>query len=899
MGPRLPHARPLPAVLLVALALSVACVAGPQPAGEHTDDPTDDRAERPSYSSHGQPLDLGNDASILRPAPTEHRLDDDAERRHKNARKEWMRSRHRAPDGVDTKPIEIANGDAQRRKRNTLAGMQAAGVDRWIERGSRNQAGRIHVAAHSPDGTALYAGSSKGGVWRGGLDGTNWEPLGDNIYGGAHWLAVVSGVGPVPDIMLRATDGGQIHRSVDDGATWVQPAGIPASMNSVRRVLVTSDGSETIFMVVRFWDGGQLKNNLLRSTDKGASFQFSNGMNTWEGDVWAPRDGGGAIYCLKLDKVQVSVDNGSSWSDVGSLPVSANGGELAGSEAGAPRLWAVLDTGAGRELYRSDDAGVSWIHKQSVSDYWGTLRASIIDPDLFAWGGVEVWRTTDGGNNFAIVNNWGAYYGDPANKLHADIPGMDVVPDGVGGEIWYVCTDGGLFNSTDGLASVSNLSLNGLGVSQYYSTHTSVVNPLHVGAGAQDQGYQWADQPAPGGGTALDFDQLISGDYGHLTSTDGSHDYLYMTYPGFILIHKGEDNPSLYSEDFPATNHDWLPSVVADPWAKIRFFFCGQQIYRYERDSGSNTWSHILWSTQDFATVGGEYVTQLVFSPVNTNKCWAATNYGRMWNSDDHAVTWTLSPDSGPSSHYFYGTALVASAYDSNTVYAGGSGYGSPAVYRTTDGGLTWQPWGDGLPDTLVYALAEAPDGSALYCGTETGAYERPVGGATWVDITDDDAPVTTYWSAEAVASENVIRFGTYGRGIWDYQLTDDCNYTAYGVGLGGANSVILDTASSTHKGTDHVLEITNGPASAGGLLFYSQDPANLPIYGGFLLTDPATWILFGIVVDGAGELTLPLSIPDNPLAVGVPINFQVALQDGPGFDDYVFSNGLSGVICE
>ena len=71
---------------------------------------------------------------------------------------------------------------------------------------------------------------------------------------------------------------------------------------------------------------------------------------------------------------------------------------------------------------------------------------------------------------------------------------------------------------------------------------------------------------------------------------------------------------------------------------------------------------------------------------------------------------------------------------------------------------------------------AEAPDGSGtLFAGTETAAYRRDKGAdQAWVDITDAAAPVTTYWSAEALRHENTIRFGTYGRGIWDYQLDPD-----------------------------------------------------------------------------------------------------------------------------
>ena len=47
------------------------------------------------------------------------------------------------------------------------------------------------------------------------------------------------------------------------------------------------------------------------------------------------------------------------------------------------------------------------------------------------------------------------------------------------------------------------------------------------------------------------FTQHISGDYARHTSTDGSHDYLFSLYPGFLLIHVGEDTPNLVGADFP------------------------------------------------------------------------------------------------------------------------------------------------------------------------------------------------------------------------------------------------------------------------------------------------------------------------------------------------------------
>ena len=212
----------------------------------------------------------------------------------------------------------------------------------------------MHSAAHSPDHDTLYGGSALGGLWRGGLDGSDWTPIGDNLYGGAHWLAV--NTGDDGDVVLAATDWGAIHTTEDDGAIWTEPDGL-GSPEEVRRVLTLTDGSEATFLVLRRGD----RTWVSRSTDGLASFDEVADLGVFRGDLWAPRDGGGRLHLLTADGVRTSDDQGDTWSAATSLPAGDwTRGELAASEDGAPTLYAVLSDADGRVLVRSDDAGETW-----------------------------------------------------------------------------------------------------------------------------------------------------------------------------------------------------------------------------------------------------------------------------------------------------------------------------------------------------------------------------------------------------------------------------------------------------------------------------------------------------------------------------------------------------------
>ncbi len=716
------------------------------------------------------------------PQPTEISQRQEHGEELQRQRRQWYESLHRTAPDTDWREIERANWRRHLEFRNRLVAtsrMAEPGLPAWNEVGSWNQAGRTHQVAYDATGS-LFVGANHGGVWRGEFDAANpdagamsWQPIGDGVYGTSH--QVLRLYGP-PETLLKTNAGawsGEVHRTDDGGTTWEIAAG--TGSDRPRRLLKTGDTQETVFLLTdnpNQWSSQPSISRLFRSTDRGSSFQEVRDLGGYRGDIWTPRTAEGPLYLLTDNRLEVSTDLGDSWSNLGNLPWSGDSKvALAASEAGVPQFYAVverIDGSGGRWLLRSIDGGFSWEATVPVDDFWGDLTsfaASTVDPDLVLYGGVEAWRSTDGGLTFAPINFWWEYYDSPADHLHADITSIDFVPLPGNDEALFISTDGGIYHSADSGNSIANLSLDGLRISQYYSTLTPAGDPARVLAGSQDQGYQVSD--------AADgiFDQLISGDYGHLTSSDPAGALIYSAYPGFILAaEKTGTDTALYSIDFPpGETYQWLPFLLADPLDPEAFYFCATRIHRYVRSAVD------LWASSplpfDFAESPGEFVTALAIAPSDPNRWYAGTNLGTFWYSIDGGFDWTRSVfDQVPAPHYLTGMAILVAATDPERVTIGGSGYSNPAVYSSVDGGASFAALGSGFPLTVVYDLAADPLGNGdVYAAAESGPYRYDASGDAWESLLGVEPPLTIYWSVESLVDR--VRFGTYGRGVWDYQL--------------------------------------------------------------------------------------------------------------------------------
>jgi hypothetical protein len=701
------------------------------------------------------------------PAPTELVRQKDARREMRREREAWIESLHLAAPGTDWRAVERVTRRTQILEREALV-RQGRFTTSWTELGSANQAGRTHASAVSPTTGAVYIGSALGGVWKGTPDGSSWQPISDGLGLGSHALVVAPGP---PEVITTLTDDGLVHASTNDGLSWFVPDGLPVTTYECARIVRDLGAPNTVYLLVRGlgWVDGDLVHRwfVLRSENGGESYETAHVEPAAPGcDLWIDRANPGPLYLISGGTLKKSTDHGSTFLRVGSASASPTRVVLTGSEAGAPTFYAAFQIGGDWQLWRSTDGGTTWHMRNTIHDWWNTLCASITNPDLVLFAGVECWRSTNGGGTFAKVNNWWDYYGDPENRLHADFPGMEcVMIDGQ--ETFFLDTDGGTYTSVDGVATVHNISLHGLGISQYYSILTSRNDPFLVAAGSQDQGYQ---QSLPETAPYLAFDQLISGDYGHLTSTVRDHNLLYSVYPGFVLIQRNEAAPQgLVQEDFPAgASYSWMPNILADPRDPEVFYLCADHLWKYERAAPAN-WS-MTELPQDFTVAGGSYLTALAISPADDRYWYAATNTGRLWYSHDGGASWSVSGTTGPSAHYFYGTDILPSPVDPFTAYVGGSGYSGPPVYATTDGGVSWQPMAQGLPSTLVFDLAfDGTTHRRLFAAAEAGPFAHDTESGEWASILGTEAPLTVYWCVEGVPELGVVRFGTYGRGIWDY----------------------------------------------------------------------------------------------------------------------------------
>lgn len=728
------------------------------------------------------------------PAPAESEPGE-SDPQFRSQRKAWIESLHRhAPDLDWHAQDAVWRGERLLRTQHARDEVIATGASThrlldvttaaisgtWRERGSANQAGRVTNAIFDGAHNRLIALSQGGNLWAADHASLQWSSLNDSASFVSSGFLERLTTGASERLLVAGDSPAGLYYSDNGGASFSAATGLSLSNPWYTAGLAVRDvsGSDIYLMRVH-WDGAasRWRPNLFASVNRGTSFTSLGFVG--ERDrvaLFSPRYGSTETYLLAdatLSRIVPGTQARQTISTVPFAPAVADGDRIAlsgGVSAGEVFLYAFRSRDNQTDVLRSLDGGQSWETRGTVPQGMFRSRSattSTRDPAQVFLGGVDVYRSSDGATSWTLVNSWGDYYGDPTDKLHADIPNIEVWLDASNQERVLICTDGGLYESTDYLTSVKNLSLNGLHVSQYYSTYTGAGGQIF--AGAQDQGYQKA--LAPGSGIPF-FVQTISGDYGHLDSSNGGA-ALWLLYPGFVMLDAntsaaGQSNLKFWNfGDNDLQGALWLPPVAADPSSATKAMLAGgsigggsQHIIRLALSGSAITASE---DTFDFTSV----VTALTYSG-NGGKRYAINSDRKFFR--DTGSGWSNTASGLPENHYFYGNTIVADPVRANTLYVAGAGYSNPAVFVSTNDGTSFTAMSNALPSTLVYQLAISPDGAHLFAATELGAFYYDRSASTWQDISGLGAPDQVYWDVDWVdQAGGYARFATYGRGIWDF----------------------------------------------------------------------------------------------------------------------------------
>ena len=133
-------------------------------------------------------------------------------------------------------------------------------------------------------------------------------------------------------------------------------------------------------------------------------------------------------------------------------------------------------------------------------------------------------------------------------------------------------------------------------------------------------------------------------------------------------------------------------------------------------------------------------------------------------------MTWTQTAGfTGATSGFNYGSFIHASRLNKNMAFYCGSG---GKVYKTTNGGTSFTDMSTGLPNSFVNELVLNTAETLLFAATDAGPYVCVLSTGQWYSMAGTTAPVKSFTAVEYVAADNIVRFATFGRGVWDFQIT-------------------------------------------------------------------------------------------------------------------------------
>lgn len=703
----------------------------------------------------------------------------------------------------------------------------------YRELGPTRQSGRfVDIAVPSDDPHTFYIATASGHLWKTTNRGITFDVLFEE-QSDVFSIGAIAVAPSDPDVLYLGSGeannsrssywGNGIYKSEDAGETWTN-IGLPMSQH-VGRIVVHPTDPDIVYVAALgplYSDGGE--RGLYKTTNGGQSWERvlnhrSEGRDIGVVDVVMDPTDPNTLYAATYDKVRLpftfdlagpgsrlfkTTNGGDSWIQIGQgLPEGMLGRigvdvyerdpnilyvtiENANKEgmSDEERRQELLDHQASRgmiggEVYRSDDAGLTWAKVspdgQSIGGapayYYGQIIIDPNDPEIVHVLSAASWGTYDGGETwerrpYGFGGDDHALWINPDDSRHIILGydhGMGVSYDG--GENWYHPD----FQS----------------LAQFYAIGVDNSRPYRVVGGLQDNGSHMAYHTNPAGGPVY-FEQWerVGGGDGMYNEIEWCENRYLYNESQFGPIRRtdlltGETQNIRY--DDPEMRWNWNSPILVSPHDCDVVFHAGNRLLR--SDFRGERWDVISpdLTKADPATLttgrGGDgniqygTITSIDESPLKAGLIWVGTDDGNVQVTQDGGQTWTLLNDNIPNNPEYWVSRVEASHHDLGTAYVSYTGYRrddfQPFVYKTTDFGETWTDISANLPEGPVNVIREHHENpDLLFVGTEFETWVSNTGGAQWTSL-KLDMPTNPVHDMKIQERDNDLVVATHGRGVY------------------------------------------------------------------------------------------------------------------------------------
>jgi photosystem II stability/assembly factor-like uncharacterized protein len=529
-------------------------------------------------------------------------------------------------------------------------------------------------------------------------------------------------------------------------------------------------------------------------------------------------------------------------------------------------------------LFRSDDAGETWIKISGDNALWGRgwyfekIAVDPKNPDIIYVPNVGVNRSMDGGKSWVVMR--GSPGGDDYHQAW-------ISPDD--SNTMIVASDQGAIitrNATDDPRQITWSSWLNQPTAQLYHLSVDYRFPYWVTAAQQDSGPVAVRSRGKFAEISIrDWEPIGTG--GESGYTAGDPNTPGIIYGGSGARYDLENNapvPGTTSPHAPEPGRaDWTQPLVlskADPRA---LYFANQFVFR--TTDGAKTWTQIspdltrpdpgIPATLDPTAAAATdhngkrgVVYALAPSPLRASLLWVGTDDGLIHVTNDDGKSWeNLTPSAMTS--WSRVTMIEASHFDMASAYASVDRHQlqdfNPYIYRTRDMGKTWKKTTAGLPaGVYVHTVREDPSRKGLlFAGTERAVFISFDDGDNWRPL-NLNMPITSMRDIEIYGNDLIV--ATHGRGFW---VMDDIG------SLRQMNDSIAKADAYLFKPTDAINVIRT---SDNGTPFQKDEPqAENPPDGAvidYYLRKAATGPVTLEILDASGATlhTYSTEAPEQPV---------------------------------